>query len=356
MIKTLKSKLISVLAILALLTVSYIWVYIDQHKKPARAKADPTVTILTMSASSHQPTIDAVGTLQASQGAILKAQTSGQVEKIQFAAGDEVKQGDVLVILNNTQQQGALDAAAAQEQLNKLTYQRDLELKKLGAISLAAVDTAKAAVDAGAAAVDEAQGSYDLTVIKAPFAGRVGISKIDVGDYLQAADPIVSLQNLDPMLIDFYVPQKYFSAIKIGETVMVSANTEEKAIAGKIINYETVIDETTGMLQVRASVPNSQQLLLPGGYVTLHVNVGDVVNSINIPPTSIMYDEKGAYVYLVKDNVAHIQRVTLGSQIDQNIQILKGLQVGDVIVNAGTNKVRDNGVVQVAVASSKGIA
>lgn len=342
-----KSMLLSLFVALLLILISYSWVYWRTQHKPARVAVNPSVAVIKVSTENYQPKLEAVGTLQANQGAILKAPTDGQVEQINFTPGQVVKAGDVLVTLNNAQQHGALDAAIAQEKLNRVMYQRDLELKKLGAISLAAVDQAKSAVDAGAAAVDEAQATYNLTIIKAPFSGRVGISKINLGDYLQSANDIVSLQNLDPMFIDFYIPEKYFSSIKTDATVKITANTlPDQIFTGKIVNYETVIDQNTGMLQVRAAVPNPQELLLPGGYATVTVYVGKPTVTINIPQTALMYDDESTYVYLIQDNKAVRQNVTLGEQIKQNIQILSGLKLGDIIVSAGTNKIHEGSIVQ----------
>ncbi len=339
---------ISVLAAFLLLSTSYIGVRLHMQHKPARQTIAPSVGGCKVEEKIYQPTIEAIGTLQANQGAVLKAQTDGQVVSVNFSPGDAVQKGDVLVTLNNVQQLGALDAAIAQEQLNTAMYHRDLELKKLGAISLAAVDQAKAALDAGEAAVREAQGVYDLTIVKAPFSGRVGIIKINMGDYLQSADPIVSLQNLDPMFIDFYVPEKYFPSIKKGEIVSVIANTSPgQVFTGKIVSYETVVDQTTGMLQVRASVPNPQETLLPGGYVTVSVHVGALQKTLSIPQTALMYDTDSAYVYLVQENKAVRQNVKLGEQIKQEIQITEGLKPGDIIVTAGTNKVQNDSPVQV---------
>lgn len=342
-----KSILISIFAALLLLVASYSWVHFRMHQKPASQKVTPSVSVIKVKTQEYQPTIEAVGTLQANQGTVLKAQTDGQVVRINFSPGDMVKKGDVLVVLNNTQQRGALDAAIAQEKLNHAMYQRDLELKKLGAISLAAVDQAKAALDAGSAAVDQAQGAYDLTITQAPFSGRVGISKINIGDYLQSADAIVSLQNLDPMFIDFYVPEKYFSQIKIGATVKVTANTLPNQIfIGQIISYETVVDQSTGMLQVRAAVPNPQELLLPGGYATVSIYAGALNTTISIPQTALLYDTESAFVYLVQAGKTVRQNVSLGDQIKQSIQITKGLKSGDVIVSAGTNKVHAGSTIQ----------
>lgn len=337
----------SIFSALLLLTISYSWVHVHQQQKPMLQKASPSVSVFTVTTENYQATIQAVGTLQANQGTVLKAQTDGQVDRIDFASGDKVTKGNILVTLNNAQQRGALDAAIAQQQLNKTMYQRDLELKKLGAISLAAVDQAKAALDAGAAAVREAKGTYDLTIIKAPFSGRVGISKVNLGDYLQSADPIVSLQNLDPMFIDFYIPEKSFKAIKTGAMVTVRANTSpDQVFTGKIVNYETVVDQTTGMLQVRAAIPNPQEVLLPGGYATVTVDTGASQTTLSIPQTALMYDTESAYVYRVQADKAMRQNVTLGTQIGQRVQIISGLQPGDKIISAGTNKVRSGGAIQ----------
>lgn len=339
--------LISISAALLLLIISYAWVHFRMQQKPERPQVATSVSVITVKAEDYQPTIEAVGILQANQGTVLKAQTDGQVVSINFSPGDTVKRGDVLVVLNNTQQRGALDAAIAQEKLNHAMYQRDLELKKLGAISLAALDQAKAALDAGSAAVDEAQGAYDLTITQAPFSGRVGISKINIGDYLQSADAMVSLQNLDPMFIDFYIPEKHLAQIDTGAIVKVVASTRPNQIfTGQIVSYETVVDQTTGMLQVRASIPNPQEILLPGGYATVSIYAGASNTAISIPQTALLYDTEGTFVYLVKADKAVRQNVTLGDQIKQSIQITSGLKEGDIIVSAGTNKVHAESMIQ----------
>lgn len=342
-----------IIFIVLLVVLSYVWVAFQQTKKPISSKSIPTVSTVTIRPETYQPTLDAIGIFQANQGTILKAQTDGQVQDVRFSAGDQVHTGDLLLVLNNTQQKAALDAAIAQQKLNIAMYQRDQELKKLGAISLAAVDQAKAAVEGGDAAVKEAQSAYELTMISAPFSGRLGISKVHLGDYLQVGDAIVSLQNIDPMLIDFYVPQKYFSSIQVGKTVIVQANTTQTPLEGKIINYETVVDQTTGMLQVRAAVPNVQQQLLPGGYATLKININEEESMITIPQTAIIYDAEGAYVYIIQKDIAHAQRITLGQQVQQNIQVMTGLKENDVIVAAGTNKIRENSQVNIIPERSK---
>jgi len=336
-----------IIVIIVLVILIALWVAFEQTQKPIPSKSIPTVSTFTVKTEMYQPTLDAIGIFQANQGTIIKAQTDGQVEDIRFFAGDEVHAGNLLVVLNNTQQKAALDGAIAQQKLNITMYKRDLELKKLGAISLAAVDQAKATVDGGEAAVKEAKSKYDLTMISAPFSGRIGISKAHLGDYLQAGDAIVSLQNTDPMLIDFYVPQQYFPSIQVGKIVIVHANTTETLLEGKIISYETLVDETTGMLQVRASIPNSQQQLLPGGYGTLQININEAISLISVPQTAVMYDAEGAYVYVIQENIAHERRVTLGQQVRQHIQVITGLKENEVIVSAGTNKVRENSLVAI---------
>lgn len=338
----------SIVSVILLLAGSYVWVTLQERHQAPHAPAKPTVSVIRVVTSAYQPTLTAIGVLQANQGTVLKAQTDGQVAQILFSAGQSVHVGDLLVRLNNTQQQGALNAAIAQQKLNKLTYQRDLELKKLGALSSAALDQAQESVEAGDAAIQQAQGAYNLTLVTAPFAGQLGIEKIHLGDYLSSGTDIVSLQNIDPMYIDFYVPEKYFSAIHVGEKVaMIARTAPEKKFIGQVISYETIVDKTTGMLQIRAAIANPHGELLPGGYASIILDMGSKKSSIRVPQTAILYDTQGAYVYRVINQHAARQSVSVGEQVGQQIIVTSGLQAGDVVVCAGTNKVQDKAVLNV---------
>lgn len=343
-----KSKLIFLsLIIFSLLLL--LWLKMD-HKKahqPEKQKDNPLVSLTHPQKSLYQPTIQAIGILEANQGALIKAQTNGQIKKIHFTPGQEVKENELLVEFNHNLEEGVLDSALTQEKLNASIYKRDLELKKLGAISLASLDEAKAALDLSQAAVKQAKAAYDLTYILAPFSGRVGINKVSVGDYLQSGDAIVSLENLEPMLVIFYLPQKYLPKLKIGANIHAKTETSQKIIQGKILDYETIIDEKTGMIQVRACIPNPDNLLLPGGQVNLSIETEQEREVITLPQMALLYDEKGSYVYIVKENIAYKKYAKTGRQIKQSIEIISGLSLEDSVIVEGSNKVKDKQKVEI---------
>lgn len=343
-----KSKLIGFITVL-LVGVLYAFVQYRLAHPKELPRPIPTVSTTVVSTQSLQPRIPAVGFFSANQGVLIKAETDGRVSAIHFRSGEEVKQGDILVTLNNTKQAGALKYAKAQHHLSVLTYQRYVNLQKVGAVSAEALDEAKSTMDSNEGSEIQAQGDYDLTEIKAPFSGRVGISKISLGDYLQIDDEVVSLQNINPLYLDFSIPERYVSQVKIGQQVDVIATTcPHQAFKGKVDSDETLINQDTGMMTVRALVPNDSGLLLPGGYAEVTLYAGEPQAVIAIPQTAIVYDVASQYVYLVKENKAVVQTVKLGDQIGEWIEVMEGLSVGDVIVSAGINKIHEGSLVKLS--------
>lgn len=315
------------------------------HPKEVHRSA-PTVTTMVVRTQALQSHIPAVGFFSANQGVVIKAETDGRVKELHVRSGQSVNQGDILVILENSKQAGALKYAKAQHNLSVLTYQRYVNLQKVGAISAEALDEAKSTMDSNEGKEMQAQSDFDLTEIRAPFSGRVGINKISVGDYLQSGAAIVSLQNITPMYLDFSIPERYVSQLKIGETVdMIATTHPHQTFTGSVDSYESLINQETGMMSVRALVPNESGLLLPGGYAEVILYAGEPQDVITIPQTAIVYDVGGNYVYRVKDHKAVVQAVTLGIQVGDQIHITEGLSAGDVIVSAGTNKIHEGSVV-----------
>lgn len=342
-----KSRVVCFVLVLVVVAMVYAFVQYRLAHPNETPRAIPAVSTTAVATQSLQPRIPAVGFFLANQGVVVKAETAGRVSAVHFRSGQTVEQGDVLITLNNTQQAGALKYAKAQHNLSVLTYQRYVNLQKVGAVSAEALDEAKSTMDSNEGNEIKAQGDYDLTEIKAPFSGRVGINKISLGDYLQTGDEVVSLQNLNPLYIDFSIPERYVSQLNIGEKVEIVATTHpHQTFEGKVDSYETLINQDTGMMTVRALVPNELGLLLPGGYAEVTLYAGEPKTVMAIPQTAIVYDVASNYVYLVKDNKAVVQTVKLGAQIGEWIEVTEGLSVGDVIVSAGTNKVHEGSVVR----------
>jgi membrane fusion protein (multidrug efflux system) len=322
----------------------------SRHVSPQPGKT--TVSVTSAKKVQWQRSLQAIGALKASQGIILKAETGGRITKINFKSGDMVKHDDILITLNNLIQKGKLNYAKAQYALTQITYQRDSKLFEKSAISQEALDQAKADMDSQAAEVEQAQGEYDETIIRAPFDGRLGLRNISIGDYINTGDTLVNLQDIDPLYVDFAIPEKYLDIVKKGELVTIAPNASAHAgrtYDGKLTSYETVIDADTGTIMLRSEVANSDAQLLPGGYVEVTFYFGEQLTPLVVPQTAIVSDETHDYVYvLADDNTVKKVDVTIGSQIDQDITVSKGLKAGDKVVSAGTNKIHDGSAVSVS--------
>ena len=330
------------LVIIIIVLGVYLVVHYQSTHKALGQRDTPTVTTAVISPKTYQEKIQAIGYFLANQGITLKSAINGRITYIHFDSGQQVKEDDVLVEFENSKEQGALAYAKAKYALSKLTYQRNINLEKTGAVSEEALDEAKTSVDSDQASLQQAQANYDETIVKAPFSGRVGLKNISVGDYLNAGDALVTLQSLDPMFVDFSVAEKYLSKIKPGGTVELQASTSpDETTSGVVKDYETVINTDAGMIDVRASVANPEGKFLPGGYAEVTLYAGKKKTILAVPQTAIIYDTAGNYVYLVEDGKAKKQIVKLGEQVDQNIVITSGLSFGELVVVAGTNKVYD---------------
>lgn len=336
-----------VVVVLLVLAV-YVLVNSQGTQKEQTNAQERVISAVQVVETSFQPQISAVGIFVANQGVTIKSEVEGRISKVDFKSGQMANEGDKLVTFENTTQLGAVQYAQARYDLSQVTYKRNLDIIEQGAVSLADLDEARANLDADKASVLQARGDYNKTIIKAPFSGRLGLRNVDVGDYLDAGDELVTLQNIDPIYVDFYIPQKYLSQLSANEKVLVSPNTmENQQVEGSVLSFETVINSDTGMIEVRAQVPNANKTILPGGFAKVTLLSGDATTTLTIPQTAIVYEAQGAYVYKIKNGKAQKKSVSLGQQIDDAIEITDGLTVNDKIVSVGTNKVHEGSVVSI---------
>lgn len=333
--------------VVTIIVVAIGWfLYYQYHHKHLPTPKTPTVSSTVVKAQTWQAQVDAVGTLVANQGVTLKNDSEGVVTKINFRSGQLVKQGDILIELDNTTEAGKLTYSKAQYELSKLTYQRYLALVSKGSISQEQLDQAKADMDGNKGLVEEAQGDYDKKVIKAPFSGKLGLRNISLGTYLDSGDEIVNLQSLDPLFVDFNIPEKYLAQLKTGLKVSIAPDSvDNKIYDGKVHSFESVINSDTGTLAVRSQIANPNSTLLPGGYANVVLYLGNEIKVNTVPQTAIVYSDSGDYVFLVKDNKVTQQKVELGKQLGQDIIITTGLEAGQEVVSAGTNKVHDGSMI-----------
>ena len=313
-----------------------------------------TVSAAKAASSDWQPRIDAVGSLRAVRGADLSLEVAGVVEEITFQSGDEVQAGQILLRLRNDDDVAKLQSLEATAQLAQITYDRDVKQLKAQAISQAIVDNDEANLRNAKAQVAQQKAMVDKKTLRAPFAGRLGLRQVDLGQFLSAGTVIATLQSLDPIFVDFLLPQQSVAQLSVGQTVRVKVDAFlGREFAGKITAINPKVETASRNIQVRATLPNRDQKLLPGMFATVELETGAPQRLVTLPQTAVSYNPYGSLVYIVDDKakdtggkphpVARQVFVTTGATRDDQVAILKGVSEGDTVVTSGQVKLR-NGV------------
>jgi membrane fusion protein, multidrug efflux system len=316
--------------------------------------SNPPQTVATAKAgySQWQPSVEAIGSLRAVNGADLSLEVSGIVDSISFNSGDDVAQGALLLKLRSEDDAAKLESLQATAVLNDITYERDLKQFQLQAVSQATLDTDAANLKNAKAQVAEQQAVLDKKSLRAPFAGHLGIRAVDLGQYLGAGTTIVTLQALDPIFLDFFVPQQSMDQIRIGQTVMLKVDAyRDQTFTGKISAVNPKVDPSSRNVQIRATLANADRKLIPGMYATVDIATGTPQNYVTLPQTAISYNPYGNTVYIVDRKTdgtdgkpqlfARQSFVTTGSTRGDQVAVLKGVNDGDEVVTAGQIKLRN---------------
>ncbi len=322
-------------------------------KKYMSAGSEPAVQVSAFKAASEewQEQIQAVGTLRAVRGVDVASETAGVVQSVHFKSGDNIKAGQLLVQVNADTDIAQLKVLAAAAELAESIYERNKKQFLAQAVSKASLDVDAADLKGKNAQVRQQQAQVNKKTIRAPFAGRLGISSLNSGQYLNQGDKIVTLQALDSIYIDFYLPQQELSRLLAGQEVAVVTDTyPDKKFKGKISAISPKIDPQTRNVQIEAIVANPRHELLPGMYATIKVRAGTAKRYLTIPRTAVTFNPYGETVYIVeakgaaKDGKASqfVRQtfVTLGPARGDQVAIIKGIKEGDLIVTSGQLKLR----------------
>jgi membrane fusion protein (multidrug efflux system) len=324
-------------------------------KKVMASFANPPQTVSTVTAGYQQwqPEVSAVGTLRAVNGADLSLQLAGIVSEIHFKSGDDVQAGQILLRLRSDDDIAKLQALQATSELAQVNYDRDHKQFLVQAVSRATLDSDAATLKNDQAQVAEQQAVVDQKILRAPFAGHLGIRAVDLGQFLAAGTQVVTLQALDPLYVDFFLPQQALADIKVDQTVAVHVDTWPGAsFAGQVIAINPQVDQTSRNVQIRATLRNADHRLLPGMFATLDISTGAQQRNITLPQTAVAYNPYGDTVYVVlpKGNdaqgkpqlIAQQTFVQVGDTRGDQVAILKGIKAGDVIVSAGQIKLHND--------------
>ena len=326
-----------------------------RNAAPAQAAPPPTVVTATFVEPRDMPNaLEAVGSLRAVQEVMLAPEVAGRVTAIRFQAGAHVGAGAPLVQLFDGPERADRAAAAAKAEFARLQLARSRELAPTGAESREVLDQRRAEYDQTIAAVRQYDARIAQKRIVAPFAGQIGVRRVNLGQYLNPGDEIASLTALDRLYADFTVPQQDLSHLKVGGTVRLTSDAwPGRVFTGRVTTIEPRIGEDTRNVLVQALLPNPGQVLRPGMYVTVALELPPQGGALVVPVTAIQTSASGDSVTVIrgknarKEGKAAIVAVTTGRRIGDSVIVTKGLKAGDVVVAEGQIRVQPGAPVRV---------
>ena len=326
-------------------------------RKFMASNAAPPATVSTTTAAFQvwQPQLSAVGTLRAVRGVDLSTEVAGIVREVRFTSGQEVKAGQPLVLLNADADVAQLHAQQAAAELAQTVYNRDRAQYDVKAISKAQLDADAADLKSKQALAAQQAALVEKKTIRAPFAGRLGISTVNPGQYLNPGDVIVTLQAIEPIYADFTLPQQQLAQLALGQPVTVGgAGFGGRSFRGKVTSISPKVDSATRSVQVEASIDNRERKLLPGMYADVRVDSGAPQRWLTLPQTAVSYNPYGATVFVVKPAPAgaggqpgkalpSAQQVFVetGPTRGDQVAITKGVDAGDEVVTSGQLKLKN---------------
>ncbi len=317
------------------------------------SKQPQTVSTTQANFQTWKGKVQAVGTLRAVRGVDVSSEVNGIIDGLYFESGDQVIAGDLLVKLRMNDELAALKSLKADAHLAQLTYERDLIQLRRKAIPQSTVDADLANLKKTRALVAQQAAVIDKKFIRAPFTGRLGIRQVDLGQYISPGALMVTLQALDPIFFDFYVPQQEIAKIKLDQRVYVTTNLyPDQKFVGKIWALNSKVDPASRNILVRAALDNQDQRLLPGMYGVIEIDIGASEKYITLPQTAITYNPYGNTVFIVKSSApanegektqltAEQRFVTVGATRGDQIAILSGVEDGEQVVTAGQIKLQN---------------
>lgn len=337
------------LVILAIAGIAY-WQLV--MKVPAKQGFPPAVIASTeVKQEQWQPSLQSVGSLVAINGINVSAEVNGIVSDIVFTSGKPIEQGQVLIRLDNSVDQAALEALRAEQKLARIRYNRAKDLFKKRVISKSEFDEAQASFEAAQARVKQQQAIIKRKEIVAPFSGQAGIRLVDRGQFIETGDAIVSLQAMDPVFVDYTLPERYLTRIKPGQVVKVKLDAlPGNVFTGEVSALNPGIDTGTRTLKVRATLPNPENIMRPGMFAEIETYTGEPEPVLTLPATAISFNTYGNFVFIINksDKGLSVKRTAVKTgESRQGRVVVTGLALGTQVVRAGQVKLRDGMAVKI---------
>jgi membrane fusion protein (multidrug efflux system) len=316
---------------------------------PAKAPPGIVVEATKVSLVKLPQALTAVGSVRSDETIVLRPEIAGRIAEISFREGEQVARGRVLVRLDDSVQQADLQRAKANLVLSKSKFDRAVELRDQGFISSQARDEAENNLKVAQADVEQMQARLDKATIRAPFSGVIGLRQVSIGDYVKEGQDMVNLESLDPLKVDFRVPEISLSLVKEGQTLQITLDAiPDKAFDGRVYAINPLIDANGRSIVIRAHVPNREGKLRPGMFARVRLFTSGVKDTLVVPEESLFPVGDDKYVYKVVDRKAQRQKVDIGQRREGRVEIVNGLTPDDVVVTAGAIKLREGAPVTIA--------
>lgn len=312
-----------------------------------------TVSTMVVGRTEWQPKLTSVANVRAFRGVDLSPEIGGLVEFVAIKSGMDVQEGEILIKLNDASDVAQLNSLKAMADLAKVINERDRQQVAIQAISKNVFDTSKADAKSKQAQVAQQAALVAKKSLKAPFSGRVGIVMINPGQYVNPGDKLVTIQTLDPIFVDFNLPQSTAGQIAVGQEIMVTTDAfKDASFAGKITAISPKVDLNTRNIKVEAQLANPDKKILPGMFANVNIKVGELESLLTLPQTAVTYNPYGSTVFLAKPTGKKDKQgnptleaqqvfVTTGSTRGDQVAILKGVEEGTTVVTSGQLKLKN---------------
>ena len=316
---------------------------------PAGGPPPVTVEAAKVVTSPMPQTIIAVGSLRSDESITLRPESAGRISEITFQEGQRVAKGVPLVKLDPAIPQAELSQAKANLTLAKSKFDRAVDLAQRSFISGQAKDEAENNFKVAEASVQLAQAKLAKTDIRAPFSGIIGLRSVSVGDYVKEGADLVNLEAIDPLKVDFRVPETYLRQIQVGQALQITLDAlPGKSYDGKVVAVNPLIDTAGRSVVIRAQVGNQDTTLRPGMFARVRLITKDQADAMVVPEQALVPQGNEQYVFKVMDGKVARVKVETGQRRDSKVEVLSGLAAGDMVVTAGQLKIRDGATVRVA--------
>lgn len=322
--------------------------------KPQMPPGGMPVMAETITPTELSVPINAVGSLVASEAADIHTEIAGQIEKILFEEGQPVKKGDVLMQIDRSLIQTELNKAQATYEATSATFNRDDKLKNSGYVSNQKWDLSKSELQTAKSAVENARIRLEKTAIRAPFDGIAGLRSFSVGDYAQIGQVLTTVDTIDPLKVEFAVPERYFTSVQNGQKITFSVDAwPGQTFEGEIYALDPRLNPDTRNFSVKANIANADGRLRPGMYARISIATATRSNVLMVPEESIIPQGNDSFVYVIEDGKAAMKKVTRGIRDKNRVEITEGLKPNAQVITAGTMRIGPGMPVQVMPATTE---